>query len=626
MTQVHHVFDPSAHAAELDTERAHSLNISDGKAVMDRIAAFREQFDRGEIDVERDPEKPRLGKGWTHLSGGGVPREVTTKAAWQGVQRDLTRDAVQAVWRVELSEVEGARPKWERSMGLKLDLGLVPELDGRPKFEPEAWERLCGLEEQTVPFRLWRANCFGFEASRAAQGLKKRGPKGAEVVCAPDWYRQRAAGQYDRFLGASTCGEDEIMYACPAQGCHCAGISTLKCANARLCVACRALQAKKRQARYGEARVSFVDEFARKYPDLMHARNADRYSEKLLTLTLPNLEIDPYFPISDAVRARLAKAWGCKLEEVDVFVQKPFGAEDRIVALRVEVLFRAWRFFTKKLYRYLEAERARIMGITPTQWRRRKRRNRRLEKTVKARLFLEKPEHEWTPEELRVALDSELVQLPELPPFALYRAFEWTVGNEGVGHPHFHVWMLTPRLPGRVDPVTGKVGLREWWREALRQAGMKISDDDDVVVDVREVKERGGRDLRAELIKSGGKSIQWERASRLSLRSSRKGEDVAKYVEGWCIVDKSQTGSATPTQLARVYEALDGRRLVQASRGFLARAVESNATGCVTHGPEGMRMVTTFYKGEVPREVAEAVAERQKFRGKKGAHAPFTPS
>jgi hypothetical protein len=116
-----------------------------------------------------------------------------------------------------------------------------------------------------------------------------------------------------------------------------------------------------------------------------------------------------------------------------------------------------------------------------------------------------------------------------------FRRFEWTPGTDGQGHPHFHLWLLCPYLPR--DTV------RQWWVDALRAA--KKADgsrayapgelDTVLTPDVRECH----GDVSRELIKYITKD--WHEGKRLA-----------------------------PHVYARVFEALDGRRLTQASRGFMA--------------------------------------------------------
>jgi hypothetical protein len=110
------------------------------------------------------------------------------------------------------------------------------------------------------------------------------------------------------------------------------------------------------------------------------------------------------------------------------------------------------------------------------------------------------------------------------------RVLEWTPGDDERGHPHFHLWILSPYLP--------RDELERWWRESI------IEETGDgtiarVIIDIREVH---GNGAERELIKYLTKDI------------TANGEKL------------------TPELYAAVYRALDGRRNTQASRGFMAKA------------------------------------------------------
>jgi len=120
-----------------------------------------------------------------------------------------------------------------------------------------------------------------------------------------------------------------------------------------------------------------------------------------------------------------------------------------------------------------------------------------------------------------------------------FRVFEWTPGGDQLGHPHVHVWLFCPFLPRQL--------LREWWRLALASAGCQLKADDPLVVDIRKIVDADGG--ARELIKYLTKDIT----------SDGHKLDARLYAE--------------------VYKALDGRRVTQASKGFMARA-ESEARRC----------------------------------------------
>jgi len=112
-----------------------------------------------------------------------------------------------------------------------------------------------------------------------------------------------------------------------------------------------------------------------------------------------------------------------------------------------------------------------------------------------------------------------------------FRVFEWTSGKtDDLGHPHLHIWVLSPFLP--------RDEIERWWREALFEQTNGPSVER-VIVDIREVRAEGAEH---ELIKYLTKDI------------TATGEKVA------------------PEIYAQVYIALDGHRGTQASKGFMGKA------------------------------------------------------
>jgi hypothetical protein len=124
------------------------------------------------------------------------------------------------------------------------------------------------------------------------------------------------------------------------------------------------------------------------------------------------------------------------------------------------------------------------------------------------------------------------------------RHAEWTLGEaDQQGHPHLHVWFFGPFLP--------RENLLEWWRTALVRVGFAV--------------ERGSlaqRDLLSGLV--------------LDIRAVRGGSvddgdgivtEVIKYLTKDIVAEGKYV---EPSTYARVYESFDGRRPMQASKGFLA--------------------------------------------------------
>jgi hypothetical protein len=197
------------------------------------------------------------------------------------------------------------------------------------------------------------------------------------------------------------------------------------------------------------------------------------------------------------------------------------AATDRAtVRLRVELGFAAWRLFTIALRKHW-LERA-AGAYTAGGMKKR-------EALARAR--------------------AERARSPE----RFYRFFEWTPGHDRLGHPHFHVWMLC----GWVDHGW----IARTWGACLRRAGARF--EGDPIVDVRQIRTRAGEWMR-ELVKLRDAV----KLSRLEIEG-RGGEDLVEYADGWTIVDASNGGRVEGEILGALYEALESRRVSQASVGLL---------------------------------------------------------
>lgn len=167
-----------------------------------------------------------------------------------------------------------------------------------------------------------------------------------------------------------------------------------------------------------------------------------------------------------------------------------------------------------------------------------------------------------------------------------WRAFEWTPGSDGKGHPHFHIWMLSPFLP--IDRLT------KWWRKALIKAGYEIEPDAYIRLDIRIIRSPSG-DFGRELFKR-------ENAIKMSeLRVQNAGGEVVQaYADGWTLseVYKPKHGGKnvriSPELGARVYEGLEARRLAQSSRRF--SSVEPDRKPCPHCGTDGCPLRVVLVK------------------------------
>jgi hypothetical protein len=125
----------------------------------------------------------------------------------------------------------------------------------------------------------------------------------------------------------------------------------------------------------------------------------------------------------------------------------------------------------------------------------------------------------------------------QLADFVTYlRVLEWTPGTDGVGHPHFHLWMVSPFLRKRAVQVA-------WSRAWSRAAGVRRL----CMVDVRRVE--------GDTMRDGDGA------------TSSVAAELCKYLtKDW--IDGSAGERVSPSVFAQVWCALDGRRLRQSSAGF----------------------------------------------------------
>lgn len=234
-----------------------------------------------------------------------------------------------------------------------------------------------------------------------------------------------------------------------------------------------------------------------------------------------------------------------------------------------------------------------------------------------------------------------------------YRGFEWTLGDDGNGHPHFHVWIFSPLIP--------QTDVELWWRAALekvgriashvrpmpsiecaalelelelprcrvRARGVELVDGrrtirclrDPRVRALREELEDTPRHARRGLCRVREQIPRKRHHALTSCRSSRQvlivdvakgspagivreaakgrielelddGSRMIRYLAGWAIVDayKDSGGMIRAEVLARLYESLEARRITQTSTGLL----DPLRVGCGTCGAQRTTRVEVF--------------------------------
>lgn len=109
------------------------------------------------------------------------------------------------------------------------------------------------------------------------------------------------------------------------------------------------------------------------------------------------------------------------------------------------------------------------------------------------------------------------------------RVFEWTPGTDGLGHPHFHLWMFSQYLEQEL--------LRDFWQRALFRVGCGAA------------------------------------APIVHVEAVTDGQSAARELIKYMLKDITANGSKIPPVVfARVYEALAQRRMRNASKGFMGLA------------------------------------------------------
>jgi hypothetical protein len=334
------------------------------------------------------------------------------------------------------------------------------------------------------------------------------------------WHRGRDNGQKFRFRNLHRCGTRYMVAQCRA--CDTERTPVLEgCGIARLCVRCSLAHAKRRRARFGRARarvsrllalIGYTRTRRKQAPPL-----GGLWSDKMVTLTVPHFLV-------------------CHVEEGAALLGfAKGGAEVDATMARIFAVRAAWPLFARSLRRWFK------LGGT-----------------------LEKPRKR---DVRRQSIGMPLVDGTIVPP-PMHRAFEWTAGGDGLGHPHFHVWMIAPFIPATTIAIM--------WREALIAVGVPIAADSYVRVHIKRFRDFDGAAV-GELLKGGTrKSLEFSRLYK------HGPSNAFEYADGWTIAAALE--EADPSVVASLYMALEGSRLTQASAGFFEADERPACPTCSTQG------------------------------------------
>jgi hypothetical protein len=257
------------------------------------------------------------------------------------------------------------------------------------------------------------------------------------------------------------------------------------------------------------------------------------------------------------------------------------------------------------------------------------------------------------------------------------RAFEWTLGDDTLGHPHFHLWALEPWIPledeHRIESVIDGVrrpttpckaqgdakhakraktcelcaakverrtGMRTWWSSGLAQSGVELASEN-VIIDIREMQAhpmRAFREVRKPLgVNYQGRDehnpIARAKAYVKSIEMRTAAGEVVNYFENWNMarLDEETLRLAGPSVIGGVARALEGRRMSQASKVVLLKNKREPKGETMRVGFYGI--ADSYYGGEcesckaaggerLPSKGVRVVSWQQKVAARVEAHAP----
>lgn len=234
------------------------------------------------------------------------------------------------------------------------------------------------------------------------------------------WHGARAEGQKHRMAHVGACGVGVVSVSC--QACGVVHDAPAWCAVVRLCPGCNKRRATRTQARFGKA-IQVVLASAERAGTLNRYRKGGAIGQKHLVLTAPHVGAAEPPPVERGawswcaldrrereaaelvalMRRPVGGAWGwAAVEHRPAFLERDrLEREREIVRRRIRIMTGAAKSFTRELQAFLR----RPWGKSGPK----------AEPTIGA---------------------------------CWHRCFEWTPGEgDGLGHPHFHMWLLTPWVP-----------------------------------------------------------------------------------------------------------------------------------------------------------------------------------
>lgn len=444
-----------------------------------------------EVSTQRVETRDRLNSTAKRL------RLLTKRSEWLEQIRQLT--GVVREQRARKLEARGRALALDRRRVWR-DSGLAErqERNGRPVADSEA-----GAEPQRIgAARLVQSRALAAACQRAAdrehespEERDEREQREAQAVPRPPaithWHSSRAKTQRELFERVEMCGTDEatrITLVC--RGCGEKTAVDVGCGSRWFCPKCRVQHVNKFRGDFSRKRLGLLTTAARAGLTRRRQARGNRWGERMLTLTLPHV--------------------GTALD-------------------RIRILEATWSRFFRLLRDRLRPHLQEPSGILVDDL------PRASSPSGVSQARVEKGGHELTLWEV----------------FTYLRVLEWTPGDDGDGHPHYHVWLFSRYLDQKM--------LHKLWERAyydVRRAALPIGPIQHVPLILPDIRECKG-DPGAELIKYLTKD--WE----LNVSGARR---------------------ASPAVYSHVYAELDGRRLRQSSSRFADWGVDKlRACPCCWH-------------------------------------------
>jgi rubredoxin len=341
------------------------------------------------------------------------------------------------------------------------------------------------------------------------------------------WHDVRAVGKRELFERVAQCPDNKrkVSGTCRA---HCGhGFSVpVGCGSQMFCPECRADAAERTRIAFNRKRLGLL-QLAKRSGNLAEPRMHKRGARWVRTHRVAN----------PAAR----EVGGFSERFVTLTVPHVGGAGERIRTLRA-TWSRFWRTLADEIRPKLKRRKARI-GVGDH------------ENGFRARWDRKRGQH-VAPDELSLW---DLV--------AYLHVLEWTEGDDGLGHPHLHVWLFAPWISWQT--------IRAHWSSAYAHV-MGIEDHTPLLVtDIRKASDDVGREL------------------------------VKYLTKDWSDDDKRRV---RPEVFAEVYAALDGARRRQTSAG-LSHWQLGKHTACPLCGHERERGHWAFVVIERPAPPARTYAE-----------------